>query len=58
VRKTVVQSPGEVTDEADSDDEMLRELLANFPADFLEWDEEEENEVPEFCIVRDPAEDS
>ena len=58
VRKTAVQSPGEVTDEADNDDGMLRELLANLPADFLEWDDEEEDEVPENCKVRDPAEDS
>ena len=57
VRKTAVQSPGVATDEADNDDGMLRELLANLPADFLEWDEEEENEVPENCRVRDPAED-
>jgi hypothetical protein len=40
VRKIVEQSPGEVTDEAENDDgmlrELLRELLANLPADFLE----------------------
>ena len=62
VRKIVEQSPGEVTDEAENDDgmlrELLRELLANLPADFLECDEEEENEVPENCRVWDPAEDS
>ena len=58
VRKTAVQSPGEVTDEANNDDGMLRELLANLPADFLEWDDEEEDKVPEKCQVRDLAEDS
>ena len=58
VRKNAVQSPGEATDEADNDDGMLRELLANLLADFLEWDEEVENEVPENCKVRDPAENS
>jgi hypothetical protein len=34
VRNTAEQSPGEAIDEADNDDERVRELLADLPVDF------------------------
>jgi hypothetical protein len=37
---------------------MVRELLADFPADFLEWDKEEEDGVRENCRVKIVTEDS
>ena len=41
VRANAEQPPGAAADGAD--DDMLEELLADLPADFLEWEDEEED---------------
>ena len=55
VRANAEQPPGAAADGAD--DDMLEELLADLPADFLEWDDEEEDQTPPECRVRDPKAD-
>jgi hypothetical protein len=54
-RANAEQPPGVAADGAD--DGMLEELLADLPADFLEWVNEEEDQTPLECRVRDSEAD-